>query len=174
MANVAPLSGIFDEHYHTYTRIRSSPVLFSAVLFASTRFYGSNPDISIRIKAHTELLLQRTVFSGDVNLTVAQAILVLVYWMSPGDSAYQKLGIAVRIMCQLRSQWPFSSPENLTEEGQRELADKERTYMSKNGNLASAYSCRRRWSGHNACCKASTSPLQCASTTFSPADCPVG
>lgn len=72
---------------------------------------------------------------GQYNLQLVQAICVVVYWKHPRDKTfYQKLGVASRLICELRYAWPADlsrQPPVASEDEERRRVDIERTVHSK-------------------------------------------
>ncbi|OCF34416.1 hypothetical protein I316_03930 [Kwoniella heveanensis BCC8398] len=135
---LADIIACFDPAYTTYERARSSPALFTAMLFASARFF--RPDISPTLRSHAEVLVNRAVTEGVFDLPTIQALLVLAYWKLPKDgTAYIKLGIAIRAACQLRLWKKRAGPLPQDEEEARAVLDRERTWMALVG-MDRAYS----------------------------------
>lgn len=138
MFRIAPCSYLFDPQYHTFERVRESGVLLTAIMYPAARFF--RPDIEDAIHSLTEHLICRSIMQGRVDLQLVQAICVVVYWKHPRDKTfYQKLGIASRLICELRYSWPSDltrrSPASSEEEERRQV-DIERTVHSKQSALA--------------------------------------
>lgn len=134
MLRVAPSSTLFDPHYHTFERVRASPILLTAILYAAGLFF--RPEIAGSLRSLAENYMARKMHSGDYDLTLVQAILVLVYWKHPNDrTTYQTIGVAARLSAELRLQ-PFTHSVGAplaatTEEEERKRADIERTVQSE-------------------------------------------
>ncbi|WVQ95862.1 hypothetical protein IAU59_002961 [Kwoniella sp. CBS 9459] len=127
-SHLSDIIACFDPKYTTYERVRSSPSLFTAMLFASARFF--RPDLSPTLRSHAEVLVNRAVTEGLFDLPTIQALLVLAYWKLPKDgTAYIKLGIAIRGACQLRLWKKRTGPLPQNEEEARAVLDRERTWM---------------------------------------------
>lgn len=140
MSRIAPTSSMFDPHYHTMERVRQSPVLLTAILSAAALFL--RPDIADQLRKLADLYITRKMLSSHYDLTLIQAILVLVYWKHPNDrTTYQKMGMAVRLVHELRMQRPSETTRTLkspmTEDEERRKVDIERTVQ-----------CECRWYGH--------------------------
>ncbi|WVF68310.1 hypothetical protein IAT40_003075 [Kwoniella sp. CBS 6097] len=126
--HLSDIISCFDAAHTTYERARSSPSLFTAMLFASARFF--RPDLSPTLRSHAEVLVNRAVTEGLFDLPTIQALLVLAYWKLPKDgTAYIKLGIAIRAACQLRLWKKRTGPLPAGEEEARAVLDRERTWM---------------------------------------------
>ncbi|KLT44093.1 hypothetical protein CC85DRAFT_30188 [Cutaneotrichosporon oleaginosum] len=130
ITRVAPSSSLFDPYYHTLERVRQSPVLFTAVLSAAALFM--RPELADSLRKLADEHINRMISSGYYDLSLIQAILVLVNWKHPNDrTAYQKMGMAVRLVQELRlariatSPNASESPKNSNE--QRRKVDIERT-----------------------------------------------
>lgn len=133
MYRIAPCSYLFDAQYHTYDRIRKCGVLLSAIMYAASRFF--RPDIEETILNLTEHMICRAYMQGNYNLQLVQAICVLVYWKHPRDRTfYQKLGMAARLVAELRYSWPTdlaAQQPATSEEEERQRVDIERTVHSE-------------------------------------------
>ncbi|ODN79330.1 hypothetical protein L202_03337 [Cryptococcus amylolentus CBS 6039] len=127
--NLCPVLAGIDIVYITYDRARSSDTLFTAILYASARFY--HPEICRPLYNHANVLLNRMIMAGAVDKPSIQALMILAYWGLPNDkSGYMKSGVAVRAAAHLklwkREERPL--PEN--EEEAREVLDGERTWIA--------------------------------------------
>lgn len=99
----------------------TSTVLFSAVLFAASKFY--RPDLHESLKAHFQTVLDRTVNMAACHLGLIQALMIAVFWRAPTDaSAWVKLGIAIRLAYQLRLHQPRQVPLPANEYEARQVA----------------------------------------------------
>lgn len=131
--HVSPSSHIFDHAYHTYERVRRSPVLFTAVMYAAARFF--RPQLADWCLDMAETGIARAMRNADVDLPLVQALLTLVYWKRPKDpTAYYKLGLATRCICQLGVKWQIDEwdPSSVGGDEDRERAkvDAERVAYS--------------------------------------------
>lgn len=82
--------------------MRESNALFNSIMFVATRFLypGETSDV---IWEMAENAINKHLKSGSVDITIVQALLVLVQWKRPNDkTAYIKLGTAVRLSWQMR------------------------------------------------------------------------
>lgn len=123
---------MFDAVYHTYDRVRASTILFTAVLAASARFF--RPDLAENLHSRADTLILRAVLGGLHDLQLVQAILVLVYWKrTPDDrTAYVRIGLACRLLCELRIAFPTPHLMNpMSDEEERRQVDSERTMYSE-------------------------------------------
>lgn len=139
MAKIAPSSAFFDPHYHTLERVRTSGTLLTAILYAAALFL--RPEMASSLHGLAETYIARKMHSGDYDLTLIQAILVLVHWKHPDDrTAYQKMGMAVRLIHELRLHLPTdpTRPQRVpaTEEDERKRAEVERTVHSESSACA--------------------------------------
>ncbi|GMK57584.1 hypothetical protein CspeluHIS016_0404180 [Cutaneotrichosporon spelunceum] len=130
MSRIAPSSSLFDPYYHTFERVRQSPVLLTAILSASALFF--QPDMAVQLRKLADSYISRKMSSGHYDVTLIQAIAVLICWKHPNDrTTYQKMGMAVRLVHELRlprASKPSCSLRNRpTEEEDRRKADIERT-----------------------------------------------
>lgn len=127
---VSPSSHIFDPYFHTYERVRASPVLFNAVMYATCRFM--RPELSEQCLDLTETVIARMLRLGAATIPLIQAVLALVYWKKPKDrTAFVKLGTAVRLIQQMRITWPTEPQAYASEEDERAAVDVERTIYSE-------------------------------------------
>lgn len=134
MELVAPHGPLLDPHYHTYERVRLSLPLFSSVMFVAARFF--HPDLSEVVLDLAETNINRALRRDDVDITLCQALMVLVLWKRPKDrSAYYKLGLVTRLLAQLRVVWDTNKVFASLEE-ERVHVDVERTMYS---GFASAF-----------------------------------
>jgi hypothetical protein len=82
-------------HHLDQVRERSKPLL-TAILGVTARF--RSPDIVSRCFDHLDIILSRAVFAGESDIRLVQALLLAIYWRTPGDkSSWAKTGIAVRM-----------------------------------------------------------------------------
>ncbi|KAL1407870.1 hypothetical protein Q8F55_007306 [Vanrija albida] len=128
--HVSTSSHVFDHRYHTYERVRGSPVLFNAVMYAASRFF--RPHIADWCLDMAETAISRAMRNADIDLPLVQALLTLVYWKRPKDpTAYYKLGLATRCICQLGVKWQIDDWDPSTvasdEDKERAKVDAERT-----------------------------------------------
>lgn len=80
---------------------QNSPILFTAVLAAASKFFRR--DVYPYLLAHAQTLFTRALNSGLCDTGIIQSLMILVYWKAPTDgTAWLKLGIAVRMGYQLR------------------------------------------------------------------------
>ena len=78
----------------------TSAVLFSAILAAASKFFRK--DLYQVLLAHTQQLLNRALAESCYDISLIQAIGLLVYWRETTDkSAFVKIGIAIRMCYQL-------------------------------------------------------------------------
>lgn len=78
----------------------TSAVLFSAVLAAASKFFRK--DLYQVLLAHTQQLFNRALAESCYDISLIQAIGLLVYWRETTDkSAFVKIGIAIRMCYQL-------------------------------------------------------------------------
>jgi hypothetical protein len=87
---------------HTTDYLRNtSPILFTAVLAASSKFFRR--DIHTSLMSHCQSILNRAISTGVCELGLVQALMIMVYWKAPDDrSAWIKIGLAIRLAYQLR------------------------------------------------------------------------
>jgi hypothetical protein len=82
-------------HHLDHVREQSKPLL-TAILGVTARFWSA--DIASRCFGHLDTILSRAVFAGESDIHLVQALLLAVYWRTPGDkSSWTKTGIAVRM-----------------------------------------------------------------------------
>ncbi|BEJ17735.1 hypothetical protein CspHIS471_0700030 [Cutaneotrichosporon sp. HIS471] len=145
MDRVAPHGHIFDSHFHTYERVRSSPPLFAAIISAASRFlHPSLAEITLDL---AETNIARALRRDDVDIELVQAIMVLVLWKRPADrSAYYKLGLVARLLAQLRVRWDTDQTFSSLEE-ERAHVNVERT-MSIASTTELSYSILLRLPSH--------------------------
>jgi hypothetical protein len=136
---------MFDPHYHTMERVRQSPILLTAILAAAALFL--RPELADQLRKVADMYIVRKMASGHYDLTLIQAILVLVYWKHPNDrTTYQKMGMAVRLVHELRLQ-RLTDPArtlkvSMTEEEERGRVDIERTVHCecwRDGHVADSF-----------------------------------
>lgn len=128
--HVSPSSHLFDHQYTTYDYAVQHPALFSAIMYATTRFF--RPIIADTCLDLAETCISRITRSGTVELSFVQALLVLVYWKRPTDqTAYFKLGLAARCVCQLGFKWKIHHSSWASIEEEREQVAIERTMYSE-------------------------------------------
>jgi hypothetical protein len=78
-----------------HVREQSKPLL-TAIVGVSARFWSA--DIASRCFDHLDTILSQAVFAGESDIHLVQALLLAVYWRTPGDkSSWAKTGIAVRM-----------------------------------------------------------------------------
>ncbi|TXT07085.1 uncharacterized protein COLE_06416 [Cutaneotrichosporon oleaginosum] len=146
MERVAPFGHIFDPLYHTYERVRASPTLFAAVIAASARFF--HPSLAEITLDLAETNIGRALRRDDIGIPLVQALMVLVYWKSIADrSAYHKIGLAIRLLAQLRISWD-TDREFTSIEAERAQVDAERT-MSMMPATEFSYSILLRLPSHS-------------------------
>lgn len=128
---VSLTSGLFDPQYHTYARVSGSMPLFTACIYAASRYF--RPALSDQLFVLASNNIAKKVQNGDVDVPLIQALLVLVTWKAPSDrTSYIKLGLAVRLMYQLRLEFPTEVvPLTSSDDESRRLVDAERTVCSE-------------------------------------------
>lgn len=95
-------------------------------MYASARFFA--PNVADALFEMASTMANRALQAGTVDLALVQALLVLVYWKKPKDpTAYHKLGLATRLMCQLRVEWDVNPDPSVPIEQERAKVDAERT-----------------------------------------------
>lgn len=100
--------------------------LFNAIMYASARFFA--PNVADALYEMSTTMINRALQAGSIDIRLVQALLVLVYWKKPKDpTAYQKLGLATRLMCQLRVEWDLNPDPTVSHEQERAKVDAERT-----------------------------------------------
>jgi hypothetical protein len=125
MERVAPYAHIFDPHLHTYDRVRGSAPLFAAVMAIAARYF--HPDLAEVTLDIAETNIGRALRRDDVDMSLVQALLVLVLWKRPADrTAYYKMGLVSRLLAQLRVTWDTDRTFSSIEE-ERAHVDVERT-----------------------------------------------
>jgi len=111
--------------------MRAFPPVFTAILATAARFF--RPDLKDQLTLLNESLVMRALLSGDHNIELIQALMVMIYWRRQPDdrTMYVKLGMACRLLSELHIEWP-QGPIHLaqTEEEQRRRVDRERTFYS--------------------------------------------
>ncbi|GMK56152.1 hypothetical protein CspeluHIS016_0212080 [Cutaneotrichosporon spelunceum] len=125
MDDIFPMGPIFDRHFHTFERVRSSSPLFTAALFVAVRFF--RPELTEVILDLAETNINRAMRRSHVHIPLVQALLLLVGWKRPQDrSAYYKIGLATRLLAQLRVSWDTTREFTSVDE-ERAHVDMERT-----------------------------------------------
>lgn len=105
-------------------------MLFNAVMYATCRFM--RPELSEQCLDLTETCISRMLRVGAATIPLVQALLSLVYWKKPKDrTAYVKLGTCVRLIQQMRVEWPNVPRAFASEEEERAAVDVERTIYSE-------------------------------------------
>jgi len=70
--------------------------------------------------------------AGDCNLSIVQAMLIMVHWKAPTDkSAWVKLGIAIRLSYQLDLHVVRHTPLPVDEMSARKVRAAERTWFGE-------------------------------------------
>jgi hypothetical protein len=93
-------------HHLDHVRERSKPLL-TAIVGVTARFCAT--DIASRCLNHLDTILSRAVFAGESDIHLVQALLLAIYWRTPGDkSSWMKTGIAVRMSLALGLHHCFS------------------------------------------------------------------
>ncbi|KIR59881.1 hypothetical protein I312_101453 [Cryptococcus bacillisporus CA1280] len=127
--HLGPIIALLDFEYHTYERVKLSDSLFTAMLYASSRFF--HPEICRPLYNHANTIVSRMITHGTVDLPSVQALIMLAFWSVQNDeSAYMKSGIAVRAACQLRLWKKHDRPLPQDEEEVRAILDRERTWIA--------------------------------------------
>lgn len=152
MTHLNPLVTVLDSGYHTFNSVHdASPLLLSSILAVSSRFFRKNMYASLI--NHAQSLLSRAVGEWGGDITLVQAIIVLVYfkvkqhftcittWIvneltlrlplqDHGDTtAWLKIGHATRLARQLRLHDVRSSPLPIEDIEARQIIDRERTWI---------------------------------------------
>jgi hypothetical protein len=114
---------------HTLDLIRrESGILFTSILTVSAKF--SRPALYPLLLAHAQAVLSRAMIAGDCNLSIVQALLIMVHWKAPTDkSAWVKLGIAIRLSYQLGLHAVRQTPLPIDEVAARKIRAAERTWF---------------------------------------------
>lgn len=114
---------------HTLQYLRSaSTVLFSAVLFASSKFFRR--DLHPTLETHFYTHLNRLVNSASCHLGLIQALMIAVFWKAPTDvTTWAKLGLAIRFGYQMRLHQPRKVPLPNDEGQARLVVNAERTWF---------------------------------------------
>lgn len=90
------------------------------------------PELSEQCFDLAETVIGRMLRIGAATIPLVQALLALVYWKKPKDrTAYVKLGTAVRLIQQMRVEWPNEPRSFASEEQERAAVDVERTIYSE-------------------------------------------
>ncbi|ORY90761.1 hypothetical protein BCR35DRAFT_299328 [Leucosporidium creatinivorum] len=123
-----PFIILFDRHLHTAEWVRStSTVLFSAILAVSAKFF--RPTLYPTLLAHAQQLVTRGIADALSQIGLVQALCLLVYWKEPEDnSAWMKIGLAIRLGYQLRLHTRRQTPLPPVEFDARMILDRERTW----------------------------------------------
>lgn len=119
--------GLFDHRFHTYERLLGLPVLLTAILSASSRYF--RVDVFSHISQLAEQNVNQALATGDHDLQLVQALIVMVVWLKGSDpTAYVKLGIMSRVLDELRVTFPAqpSAPFS-NEDDERRSVDVDRT-----------------------------------------------
>lgn len=113
---------------HTAEWVRStSTVLFSAILAVSAKFF--RPILYPTLLAHAQQLVTRGIADALSQIGLVQALCLLVYWKLPEDnSAWMKIGLAIRLGYQLRLHTRRQTPLPAVESEARLILDRERTW----------------------------------------------
>jgi hypothetical protein len=89
---------LLDPHLHSLDFVRrSSPILLSAILSASAKFFRK--DLYPQLLQHAQQLVSRAMGGdGSDGIGLIQALLILCFWKEPLDSsAWLKIGYAIRL-----------------------------------------------------------------------------
>ncbi|OWT37226.1 hypothetical protein C362_05356 [Cryptococcus neoformans Bt1] len=123
-----PVIALLDPALHTFSYLRSkSPILFTSVLCASSKFH--QPGVFDTLHAHAQTVTNREVTRGAAKVELVQSILILIYWKSPTDkSIWIKLCMAVGMANQMRLHVTTTKSSFPTEGEARAAADAERTW----------------------------------------------
>ncbi|KAL1408671.1 hypothetical protein Q8F55_005484 [Vanrija albida] len=113
---------------HTLDYIRGSTILFTAVIAVGSRFIRK--ELHQPLLTHAQMILNRATATGDVNIGIIQALLILMYWKAPSDrSAWVKIGIAIRLGYQMGMHIPRTEPLPEDERLARIIRNAERTWF---------------------------------------------
>ncbi|WOO82561.1 Protein priB [Vanrija pseudolonga] len=123
-----PMIAILDPNLHTLDYIRGSTILFTAVIAVGSRFIRK--ELHQPLLTHAQMILNRATATGDVNIGIIQALLILMYWKAPSDrSAWVKIGIAIRLGYQMGMHIPRTEPLPEDERLARIIRNAERTWF---------------------------------------------
>lgn len=123
--------GLFDHRFHTYERLLGLPVLLTAILSASSRFF--RVDVFSHINQLAEQNLSQAIATGDHDLQLVQSLIVMIVWLKGSDpTAYVKLGIMSRVLNELRVSFPAQPSAPFTnEDDERRTVDVDRTVFGE-------------------------------------------
>jgi hypothetical protein len=127
-----PLANLLDPALHTLDYIRSSSTpLFTMVLAASAKFF--RPHSYKDLWSHGRTMIERAINNGTgCDIGLVQAIFIAIYWKEPQDTTvWIKIGLAIRLACQLGAHLPHVRPLPVDEVTARKRLDLERTWMSE-------------------------------------------
>lgn len=131
MHKINPYISQLDPALHSFSYLRKSPFLLTAVLAAAAKAFESS--LYPGLHAHAEHLFIESFRRGDKSTEVIQGILLLTYWKEPNDTrAWTSVGLAIRIAMELG--WHRLSPQvsrrpGLSEIERREIRNVERTFL---------------------------------------------
>ncbi|PRQ76468.1 hypothetical protein AAT19DRAFT_13490 [Rhodotorula toruloides] len=108
---------------------RTSPILLSAVLAVSAKFFRK--DLYPQLLQHAQQLVMRAMGGdGSDGIGLVQALLILCYWKEPMDSsAWLKIGYAIRLGFQLGLHVKRTTPLPADDLAARILLDRERCWI---------------------------------------------
>ncbi|BGP08619.1 Protein priB [Rhodotorula toruloides] len=121
---------LLDPHLHSLDFIRrTSPILLSAVLAVSAKFFRK--DLYPQLLQHAQQLVMRAMGGdGSDGIGLVQALLILCYWKEPMDSsAWLKIGYAIRLGFQLGLHVKRTTPLPTDDLAARVLLDRERCWI---------------------------------------------
>ncbi|BGP32612.1 hypothetical protein JCM10296v2_004393 [Rhodotorula toruloides] len=121
---------LLDPHLHSLDFIRrTSPILLSAVLAVSAKFFRK--DLYPQLLQHAQQLVMRAMGGdGSDGIGLVQALLILCYWKEPMDSsAWLKIGYAIRLGFQLGLHVKRTTPLPTDDLAARILLDRERCWI---------------------------------------------
>lgn len=123
--------GLFDHRFHTYERLLGLPVLLTAILSVSSRYF--RVDVFSHINQLAEQNVNQAIAAGDHDLQLVQALIVMVVWLKGSDpTAYVKLGIMSRVLNQLGVAFPAQSSVSFNnEDDERRAMDVDRTVFGE-------------------------------------------
>ncbi|KAK6908078.1 hypothetical protein I203_102079 [Kwoniella mangroviensis CBS 8507] len=124
LTHLNAMIAIFDPKIHTFQKVREDPVLFTAVLAASAKFFSRN--LATALSSHARMLLHRALFAGEYTTQMVKAFIITVFWKDPTDkTAWVDIGIALRLSYQLGLHIPHVG-ESMDQD---ESLDRDRTWF---------------------------------------------
>jgi len=121
---------------HTIPFLRTSPLLLSALLTVSAKYFLQRQYSALL--SHTRGAVNRAVGEGQCDIGLIQALILMITWKDTNDgSSWVKLGIAIRLGYQLGMHIRRTDCLPADQHKARRVVDIERTWYT--------LSCKLEW-----------------------------